>query len=48
MFVILYGNPVDGMSIIGPFPTSEDANGHAEDTLNGNGEWWVVELESPE
>lgn len=48
MYVILHGNPVDGINIIGPFTDGEAANGYADDNLNGAGEWWVVEVEPPE
>jgi len=38
MHVLLVGNPVDGLFIIGPFPTGEDAHHYADDYLAGQ-EW---------
>lgn len=48
MYAILHGNPVDGLTVVGPFDEFDDANGYADDHLNGGGEWWIVELIAPE
>ncbi len=45
MFVILAGNPVDGMTVYGPFDDAEDANDYAEN--NFDGDWWVTKVEKP-
>lgn len=47
MYVILHGNPIDGLSIIGPFDEGEAATEYAEEHLNGGGEWWLVQLDPP-
>lgn len=43
--VIVWGNPLDGTEIIGPFPSSAAANEYAERYLDGD--WWVTELYPP-
>jgi hypothetical protein len=48
MYVILHGNPIDGLSLVGPFDDGEIASEYAEANLNGAGEWWIVEVEKPE
>lgn len=45
--VIVAGNPIDGVTIIGPFDDEDDALEHAGAELNGNVEWWLYTLESP-
>ena len=45
LHVIVTGNPFDGLQIIGPFKTHNDAveyAGRIEDT-----DWWVVPLAVP-
>lgn len=45
MFVVVFGNPFDGMSVHGPFQDSEDANRYAEDA---DCDWWLMDLTQPE
>lgn len=41
--VIVLGNPFDGLSIVGPFATGDEANEWAD--LHASGEdWWCVAL----
>lgn len=45
--VLMVGNPIDGVRIIGPFDSAEEAceegdRNHSKDT------WWGYELEAPE
>ena len=47
MYVILHGNPVDGLGLVGPFPSADEATEYADEYFNGAGEWWIVELEAP-
>jgi hypothetical protein len=47
MWIISYGNFVDGHLFVGPFSEVEDATAYAERTLRHE-EWWVVKLETPE
>lgn len=44
MYVILCGNPVDGLSVYGPFHTSEEANEWADRELRNADSWWVTDL----
>jgi hypothetical protein len=48
MYVLITGNPVDGISLIGPFTDSEEAIEYAEVHINGPGEWWLAEVEAPQ
>lgn len=43
--VILKGNPVDGFSAVGPFPSREAA---VEAGGSIDSDWWVLDLEAPE
>lgn len=43
-FCILTGNPLDGMSIIGPFDSHDEARDHAEMHYS---EWMVTEMVLP-
>lgn len=45
-YVVLSGNPVDGLTHTGPFNSSDLAGRWAEE--GGGDEWWIVTLESPE
>lgn len=47
MYVILKGNPVDGLSVIGPFATPEEAIEVADLTLTVEYDWWITPLEEP-
>lgn len=44
--VLITGNPVDGLSLTGPFATIEDAYIYTEHTPLD--EWWAVALNAPE
>ena len=46
-YVLVIGNPVDGVRIVGPFPDPEDVDEYAE-THERNEEWWMVTLELPD
>ena len=45
MYAIMYGNPVDGFGLLGPFTDSEDAINYAEERRET--EWWLMALEAP-
>lgn len=45
MFVLIVGNPVDGIDLIGPFDTADAAH---EATKYASADWWVKELTRPE
>jgi hypothetical protein len=45
-FIIIYGNPIDGLSHVGPFYSRDDAIEYAiSEPYNGN--WWISMLEAP-
>jgi hypothetical protein len=44
-YILIYGNPVDGMKFEGPFETFEDAEDY---TINSWEDWWIAELKTPE
>ena len=39
-FVVLVGNPVDGLTVHGPFTNPEDATAYAEVEFKHD-DWWV-------
>jgi hypothetical protein len=43
-YVVVSGNPIDGLSIMGPFASRDTAIGWAEDI---DADWWVTELTTP-
>ncbi len=43
MHIILVGNPVDGVTALGPFDTGDDALCYAEDYLRDE-DFWVTPL----
>ena len=45
-WVVVLGNPVDGISIYGPFKNSMDAMTWAE--KDPDGDWWVTPLKDPD
>ncbi len=45
MHVVIYGNPVDGIQIVGPFKTGEEARTFAE--AERDPDWWIAPLQSP-
>ena len=46
MFVIIVGNPCDGMSFYGPFEDGNEANEYADERFSKE-DWWVARLEAP-
>lgn len=47
MWVVVYGNPFEGMRIVGPFKRYSDAEEYA-DVENPADDWWITELQEPE
>lgn len=43
--VVIEGNPIDGISVQGPFMSSDEACGQFED--GSNTEWWIAPLVTP-
>lgn len=41
--VIIYGNPVDGLAVVGPFELYGDAEAYAEKKIDDG--WWITNLE---
>jgi hypothetical protein len=46
--VVMSGNPVDGVTLYGPFATVDDANEWADHQHKFLSEWWIVTLRNPE
>ena len=44
MIVIVYGNPFDGLSVLGMFECTADATDYAGHYLNAE-DWWVTSVE---
>jgi hypothetical protein len=44
--IVVLGNPIDGLSFYGPFPTRQAAEAWAE-MQNYEIEWWVAPLTRP-
>lgn len=44
-YVVLAGNPIDGMRIIGPWLDANDAGDEARETIDDH--WTVVEIDTP-
>lgn len=47
MFTIAHGNPIGGISLVGMWDNSNDANEWALENLPSE-EWWIVEIADPE
>lgn len=45
-YLIVSGNPIDGLVHHGPFETSRDAIAWADATIDDD-EWWIARLSSP-
>jgi hypothetical protein len=45
-FIVAVGNAFDGLTVYGPFDTSEDAQTFGQDCRRGE-DWTIVELEKP-
>lgn len=48
MHVVLVGNPVDGITIYGPFKTWPDAAVWSEEFFGHEEVWWLAPLQAPE
>jgi hypothetical protein len=47
MFIVVAGNPIDGVMLYGPFNDAEVANDWADKYLNNTGcDWWITPLKS--
>ena len=46
-WIVVIGNPIDGVTHYGPFDDSEDADRYAE-SLETDDTWWVVKVFEPE
>lgn len=44
--VLVLGNPIDGINLVGMFASCEDAENYAE--KHAEGEWWVTTLDEPD
>jgi len=48
MYVVVYGNPIDGIAIHGTFNTSEKANDYADRCSTSSDEWWITDIFDPQ
>lgn len=48
MIVIAFGNPFDGMTVVGPFEDYEEANRYAELHAADYEDWHVITVSAPE
>lgn len=46
MYVVVFGNPLDGLEIVGPFQDADDALHYADCNLSGE-TWWTYQLSAP-
>lgn len=46
VYIVITGNPIDGLRHTGPFDSAEEAIEWGEQEAKP-GEWWLVELENP-
>lgn len=46
IYVVIGGNPFDGMSVFGPFGDAEEGNEWAQDELKRD-TWWTMKVEEP-
>lgn len=47
-YILVFGNPVDGITCYGPFETSDAAHSCVEDSSAHKSDYWVVTLYPPE
>lgn len=46
-WVIAFGDPFDGIQLVGPFDSHEAAVEYAEDESGSSTDWWIAPLEQP-
>lgn len=47
LWVVVVGNPFDGIRLIGPFEDGNDANEWADENCDTE-DWWVVNIIDPQ
>jgi hypothetical protein len=47
MYLIIVGNPIDGLNIFGPFDTQEDALWYGENN-HVDEDWWFTKTINPD
>jgi hypothetical protein len=45
-YILIVGNPIDGLSVIGPFELHDDAINYGE-TFGQGEDWWVTGMSNP-
>lgn len=45
--ILITGNPIDGLTFVGPFDTRDEAIEFGQVNAEG-GDWWIANLEPPE
>lgn len=46
-YIIVIGNPIDGLRFIGPFTDGDPGTPNEYAERHVHDEWWVVEIEAP-
>jgi len=46
MWCIIYGDPICGLKVIGPYPDEDKCYRYANDHVDVD--WWVANLEAPQ
>jgi hypothetical protein len=46
-WAVVIGNPIDGITVYGPFETLEDACSWGETITSSDGDWWPTSLVDP-
>lgn len=46
-YVVIIGDPIDGLTFVGPFEDAEEAMAWAEENDDNIRSWWVSDLEMP-
>ena len=45
-FIVIYGNPAEGFTYVGPFASHDDAVDYAQ-VDNAPSDWWIILLQQP-
>jgi hypothetical protein len=45
-YIVIVGNPVEGLKFIGPFDNANDVLEWVEDH-GGSSQWWLADMEMP-
>ena len=46
-WIIIMGNPVEGLNFIGPYDDAEQAASAGNNDPHIDGDWWIAKIEAP-